>query len=141
MKKKITDKDRKVWEKFLSRKDKLPNKDLLSEDSFSYNSVTLDLHGYTLRDANIAIKNLINNSYNKGIKKMTIITGKGMRSKNYDDPFKSKKLSILKYSVPEFIKNDNDLMKRIKKINIEEIEDLNSGSFTIHLKVKNENKY
>ena len=67
----------------------------LSEDSFSYNSVTLDLHGYTLRDANIAIKDLINNSYNKGIKKMTIITGKGMRSKNYDDPFKSKKLSIL----------------------------------------------
>ena len=67
---------------------------------------------------------------------MTIITGKGMRSKNYDDPFKSEKLSILKYSVPEFIKNDNDLMKRIKKINIEEIEDLNSGSFTIHLKVK-----
>ena len=69
MKKKITDKDRKAWEKFLSKKDKLPNKDLLSEESFSYNSVTLDLHGYTLRDANIAIKNLIINSYNKGIKK------------------------------------------------------------------------
>ena len=136
MKKKISDKDRKDWEKFLSNKDKLPNKDLISENSFSYGSVTLDLHGYTLRDANIAIKNLINSSYNKGIKKVTIITGKGMRSKNYDNPFKSSKLSILKYSVPEFIKNDNDLMKRIKKINIEEIEDLNSGSFTIHLKVK-----
>ena len=136
MKKKISDKDRKDWEKFLSSKDKLPNKDLAGENNTYYRSITLDLHGYTLRDANIAIKNLINSSYNKGIKKVTIITGKGMRSKNYDNPFKSSKLSILKYSVPEFIKNDNDLMKRIKKINIEEIEDLNSGSFTIHLKVK-----
>ena len=136
MKKKISDKDRKDWEKFLSNKDKLPNKDLISENNTYYRSITLDLHGYTLRDANIAIKNLINSSYNKGIKKVTIITGKGMRSKNYDNPFKSSKLSILKYSVPEFIKNDNDLMKKIIKINIEEIKDLKSGSFTLYLKVK-----
>ena len=136
MKKKISDKDRKDWEKFLSSKDKLPNKDLAGENNTYYRSITLDLHGYTLRDANIAIKNLINSSYNKGIKKVTIITGKGMRSKNYDNPFKSSKLSILKYSVPEFIKNDNDLMKKIIKINIEEIKDLKSGSFTLYLKVK-----
>ena len=134
--KKISKKDKIVWEKFLRSNEKLYNKDVTNEIRYEDEIKTIDLHGYTLRDANIAIKNLINSSYNKGIKKVTIITGKGMRSKNYDDPFKSSKLSILKYSVPEFIKNDNDLMKKIMKINIEEIKDLKSGSFTLYLKVK-----
>ena len=97
---------------------------------------TIDLHGYTLRDANIAVKNLINNSYDNKVEKLKIITGKGMRSKSEQDPFKSSKLSILKYSVPEFIQNNRELMSKIKKLNINEVEDLNSGNFTIILKIK-----
>ena len=97
---------------------------------------TIDLHGYTLRDANIAVKNLINNSYDNKVEKLKIITGKGMRSKSEQDPFKSSKLSILKYSVPEFIQNNRELMSKIKKLNINEVEDLNRGNFTIILKIK-----
>ena len=134
--KKISEQDKKDWEEFLSNKDKLPNKDIDEKDKDNFNFTTLDLHGYTLRDANIAVKNLIIKSYNSNLKKIVIITGKGLRSKNYNDPYKSNKLSILKYSVPDFIKNDPGLIKLIKNINTNEIEDLNSGNFTIFLKTK-----
>ena len=94
------------------------------------------MHGYTLRDANIAVKNLIINSYNNKIDRLIIITGKGMRSKNEHDPYKSSKLSILKYSVPDYIQNDKELMDKIKKINFDDVESLNSGNFSITLKKK-----
>ena len=97
---------------------------------------TLDLHGYGLRDANIAVKNLIINSYNNGIKKLKIITGKGNRSNNIKDPYKSNKLGILKYSVPEFIQGEKELVDMIKKIDHDDIQNLNSGDFSIYLKVK-----
>ena len=128
--KKISEQDKKDWEEFLSNKDKLPNKDIDEKDKDNFNFTTLDLHGYTLRDANIAVKNLIIKSYNKKVNKIVVITGKGMRSKNQEDPYKSSKLSILKYSVPEFIQNDDELLNKIKKI------DLNSGDFIIYLKRK-----
>ena len=94
------------------------------------------MHGYTLSDANIAVKNLIINSYNNKIDRLIIITGKGMRSKNEHDPYKSSKLSILKYSVPDYIQNDKELMDKIKKINFDDVESLNSGNFSITLKKK-----
>ena len=97
---------------------------------------TLDLHGYGLRDANIAVKNLIINSYNNGIKKLKIITGKGNRSNNIKDPYKSNKLGILKYSVPEFIQGEKELVDMIKKIDHDNIQNLNSGDFSIYLKAK-----
>ena len=136
MKKKISEKDKTDWEEFLRSNEKLYNKDLANEIKYEDGIKTIDLHGYTLRDANIAVKNLIIKSYNKKINKIIIITGKGMRSKNQEDPYKSSKLSILKYSVPEFIQNDNDLSNMIKKIDLDKIEDLNSGDFTIYLKKK-----
>ena len=94
------------------------------------------MHGYTLRDANIAVKNLIINSYNSKVDRLIIITGKGMRSKNEHDPYKSSKLSILKYSVPDYIQNEKELMDKIKKINFDDVESLNSGYFSITLKKK-----
>ena len=99
----------------------------------------LDLHGYTIRDANLAVSNLILSSYNKGVKKLKIITGKGMRSNNLNDPYKSKDLSILKYAVPYFILEENKLMEMIEKIDMDQVENLNSGEFNIFLKKKHEN--
>ena len=136
MKKKITEKDKKDWDNFIKNNEKLHDKDFLGEKKFYKINKTIDLHGYTLRDANIAVKNLINNSYDNKVKKLKIITGKGMRSKSEQDPFKSRQLSILKYSVPEYIQNNRELMSKIKKLNINEVEDLNSGNFTIVLKIK-----
>ena len=136
MKKKISEKDKRDWKNFINNNDKLHNKDFLHEEKLHRINKKIDLHGYTLRDANIAIKNLINNSYNNGVEKLTIITGKGMRSKSEQDPFKSNKLSILKYSVPEYIQSSEELMSKIKKLNINEVEDLNSGNFSITLKIK-----
>ena len=136
MNKKISDKDKQDWENFIKSSDKVENKDLELEQIEEFNEKTLDLHGFNLRDANIAVGNLIVSSYNKGLKKVNIITEKGMRSKSYNDPHKSEKLSILKYSVPDYIRKQENLMNKIKKINNSEVEDLNSGSFTIYLKKK-----
>ena len=136
MKKKISNTDKKDWEDFINNNQKIPDKDTPYEKDINKTRKTLDLHGYTLRDANIAVKNLIINSYNSKVDRLIIITGKGMRSKNEHDPYKSSKLSILKYSVPDYIQNDKELMDKIKKINFDDVESLNSGNFSITLKKK-----
>ena len=136
MRKKISDKDKKDWENFINGSEKLEIKDIINSPENFKNAKTIDLHGYTLSDANYAIQELINRSYNLGIKKITVITGKGLRSKNYNDPYKSENLGILKYSVPEFIKKSFELMKKVKKITYVDIENRNKGSFSIYLKSK-----
>ena len=134
MKKKLSEKDRKDWEKFINNDEKIKDKDIELDNIKEIKSKTLDLHGYTLENANQLVKNFILNSYNQGIKELTIITGKGLRSKNIEDPYKSKDLSILKYSIPEFIKSDKEIMSKIFKINLIDIDSLNKGSFKIILK-------
>ena len=134
--KKISEKDKKDWEDFINNNQKIPNKDKIIEKDFNKASKKIDLHGYNLRDANIAVNNLINDAYNSGVEKLIIVTGKGMRSKNEQDPYRSNKLSILKYSVPHYIQHDKELMKRIKEIDLKEVENLNSGNFSITLKIK-----
>ena len=136
MNNKISDKDKKDWENFIKSNERFEDKDNKIYKKKQKNEETLDLHGYGLRDANIAVKNLIINSYNKGIKKLKIITGKGNRSNNIKDPYKSNKLGILKYSVPEFIQGEKELVDMIKKIDHDDIQNLNSGDFSIYLKVK-----
>ena len=101
MKKKLSDKDQRDWNKFVNEKSHLFDKDEVSSQKVNKKEISIDLHGYTLRDANIAVNNLIVKSYNQNIKKIEVITGKGMRSKVLENPYKSKDLSILKYSVPE----------------------------------------
>jgi DNA-nicking Smr family endonuclease len=77
---------------------------------------------------------LIKTSYTDGVKKLIIVTGKGLHSNNEKDPYVSKKLGILKYSVPEFIRNSKELMKLIYEIKDASVEDGGSGAFYIFLK-------
>jgi DNA-nicking Smr family endonuclease len=133
---KISDKDKQDWENFLSSDDKLPNKDLKKPKKKFAQSKNIDLHGCTLKEANTLIQKFINHSYNEGISKITVVTGKGLHSDVEKDPYVSKDLSILKYSVPEFIQNDTELMKKIIKIRDANIEDGGGGAFYIFLKKK-----
>ena len=132
----IPDKDKKDWENFLSNKEKLPNKDINFFEKKKQIIRTIDLHGYTLIQANKKIESIINKSYLEGVNKLIVITGKGIHSKNESDPFVSKDLSILKYSVPNFIKNNSDLMQKIIRIDFDSVNSSSKGSFDINLKSK-----
>ena len=132
----ISDKDKKDWENFISNKEPLPNKDLKIKKKIPLKIKSLDLHGYTLEQANIAIEDLIIKSYEEKINKLIIVTGKGTHSQNEKDPYVSKDLSILKYSVPEFISKNKNLMNIINDIQDAKIEDGGSGAFYIYLKKK-----
>jgi len=132
----ISDKDKKDWENFLSKDDTLPNKDPDLTKLKKLSPIVCDLHGYSLNDANNRVKDLINNSYEKGLRKLIIVTGKGLHSENEKDPYVSKDLGILRYSVPEFIRNDQELMKLINEVKEASIEDGGSGAFYIFLKKK-----
>tara|TARA_Y100000996_G_scaffold390240_1_gene351279 strand:+ start:404 stop:814 length:411 start_codon:yes stop_codon:yes gene_type:complete len=132
---KISDKDKRDWENFLSNNEKLSDKEEHKRKNFK-KTRTFDLHGYSLDDANKKINDLINNSFKKGLNKLIIITGKGLHSQNEKDPYVSKDLGILRYSVPEYIKNNFELMKMIREINDAEIKDGGAGAFYIYLKKK-----
>ena len=134
--KKITDKDKQDWDNFLSNDETMPDKDSDQREKLKRKNISFDLHGYSLDDANKKIEELINYSYNNGIRKLTIVTGKGIHSQNEKDPYVSKDLGILKYSVPEYIKNNNCLMNMINEIKDANIEDGGSGAFYILLKKK-----
>lgn len=135
MNKKITEKDKKDWQEFLDRKDSLEIKDeKIFKENFNILERSIDLHGCTLDEANEVITRFIKNSSKDKVIKIKVITGKGLRSKNLDNPYVSNNLGILKYSVPNYIKNNSNLMRLIKEIDFKQVEDLNSGSFLIFLK-------
>ena len=131
---KISNKDKKDWEKFLTGKEKLPNKDSKYQKKIPIKINSIDLHGYTLDFANKTIEEFINKSYTEKINKLIVVTGKGLHSQNKKDPYISKNLGILKYSVPEFISNNKNLMNIIYDIQDAKIEDGGSGAFYIFLK-------
>tara|TARA_B100000965_G_scaffold165477_1_gene137791 strand:- start:284 stop:703 length:420 start_codon:yes stop_codon:yes gene_type:complete len=132
---KISDKDKKDWEKFTKGNEKIENKDKeYSNKNKKFFEKTIDLHGYTLEDANKKIFEYIKNCYLNNIDKINIITGKGLRSKNIHDPYQSNDLSILKYSVPNYIKNNSELMDKILKIDFESVNSPSKGNFDIILK-------
>ena len=131
---KISDKDRKDWQKFLDSSDKLYNKDVHQVNNRIISERSIDLHGYTLEEANKKISEFIENCYVNKVKKINVITGKGMRSKNLDDPYQSKDLSILKHSVPEYIKNSPELMSKIINIDFDSVNSPSKGNFYIFLK-------
>ena len=132
--KKISDKNKKDWDNFLSNDEIMPDKDSDQKEKLKRKNMSFDLHGFSLDDANKKIEELINYSYNNGIRKLTIVTGKGIHSQNEKDPYVSKDLGILKYSVPEYIKNNNYLMNMINEIEDANIEDGGSGAVYILLK-------
>ena len=131
---KLSDKDKKDWQNFLDSSEKLHSKDLDQITKKRVSEKSIDLHGYTLEEANIEISKFIENCYINKVKKINVITGKGMRSKNLDDPYQSTDLSILKYSVPEYIKNDPELMNKIVRIDFDSINSPAKGNFDIFLK-------
>ena len=130
----ISEKDKNDWESFLSSDEKLPNKDHKTLSQKIYKTKSIDLHGYTLEGANKIIEKFILKSFDEKINKLIVVTGKGLHSQNEKDPYVSKDLSILKYSVPEFIENNKNLMNIINEIKDASIEDGGSGAFYIILK-------
>ena len=135
MKKKISDKDIKDWQDFINKSEKLEDKDKKSNlESNNNKEKTLDLHGCSLEKANRIAEEFIKTCFSKNIKKITFITGKGTRSKNKDNPYQSDTLGILKYSVPEYIKSNSNLMKLIQSINYDSINNSTKGSFELYLK-------
>ena len=130
----ISDKDKKDWHKFINSTEKLPNKDFKRQKNKNLKIRSIDLHGYTLDEANKTIENFINEAFSENINKLIIVTGKGLHSENEKDPYVSKDLGILKYSVPEFINNNASLMKMINEITDAKIEDGGGGAFYIFLK-------
>ena len=130
----ISKKDKKDWQTFISSNEKLPNKDLKLKQHSLIKTKSIDLHGYTLDEANKVINNFIKNCYEKKVNKIIVVTGKGLHSENEKNPYVSKYLSILKYSIPEYISNNKSLMNVINEIKDAKIEDGGSGAFYIFLK-------
>ena len=140
-KKNINNKDKQDWEIFLNTKDKIPNKDFVHKKNIRYEKIKrIDLHGYTIEEANKAIEQFIQKCFDESVTKIIVITGKGLRSKNVENPYLSKDLSILKYSVPEFIEKNKSLTQFIIETTDAKIEDGGSGAFYVYLKNKNKFK-
>jgi|TARA_B110000259_G_C13697467_1_gene274926 DNA-nicking Smr family endonuclease len=133
----ISDKDKEDWENFLKNKDKVPNKDFVNKRNIRHEKINkIDLHGYTIEEANMSVEQFIQKCFDESVTKIIVITGKGLRSKNVENPYLSKDLSILKYSVPEFIESNIGLRKMIIEITDAKIEDGGNGAFYIYLKNK-----
>ena len=137
MTKKIPDKDQKDWEDFLKSEEKIPDKEEGNKKfRNSYKSIEIDLHGYSLEHANEKIEEIIINAHERDVHKIIVVTGKGLHSENNKNPYVSKDLSILKHSVPEFIKKNKHLMSLIFEIKEAKVEDGGSGAFYLYLKKK-----
>ena len=137
--KKISEQDKKDWERFLDSNEKLKNKDNdidIRDIKKILKKKSIDLHGYTLENANKIVYDFINQCYLEGIESIEIITGKGTRSRNKEDPYLSTDLSILKFSVPNYIKNNSELMEKIKDLDMNSVNNINKGTFNITLKKK-----
>ena len=130
----ISDKDKKDWENFINSKEKIQSKDIKFKKKKTFKTRSIDLHGYTLDEANKTVENFINKSFSENVNKLIVVTGKGLHSNNEKDPYVSKDLGILKYSVPEFITNNLALMNKINEIKDAKIEDGGEGAFYIYLK-------
>ncbi len=137
----ISNKDKKDWDKFINSNEKLPDKDFRNIEKKNKKTRSIDLHGFTLDEANKTIENFINKAFSENISKLIIVTGKGLHSENEKDPYVSKDLGILKYSVPEFISNNASLMSMINEITDAKIEDGGAGAFYIYLKKNLQNKF
>ena len=137
----ISNKDKKDWDKFISSNEKLSDKDFRNIEKKNKKTRSIDLHGFTLDEANKTIENFINKAFSENINKLIIVTGKGLHSENEKDPYVSKDLGILKYSVPEFISNNASLMSMINEITDAKNEDGGAGAFYIYLKKNLQNKF
>ena len=135
-KNKTTSKDIEDWSAFTKQMGTINAK----EDDFLEVNIgikklrKLDLHGFSLSEANQEVEKFITESYKKDCKKLLIVTGKGLRSKSYDNPYLSEKLSVLRNSVPDFIVNNQNIMSKVVKISKAELKDGGEGAFYVYLK-------
>jgi len=137
----ISDKDKKDWENFLKNDEKIPDKDFINKKNIRKEKIRkIDLHGYTLEEANKLVEQFFKKCFDDSVTKIIVITGKGLRSKSISNPYLSKDLSTLKYSVPEFIESNKSLKKIIIEITDAKIEDGGGGAFYVFLKNKNKTK-
>ena len=138
MKKKypVTSKDKKDWIAFTKRLESVSDKDLdfVKQNTTVHKIRKLDLHGLSLNEANKIVKKFVIQSFEEGYRKLLIITGKGLRSKIHKNPYLSEQMSVLKHSVPEFIKNDEDLLEKISSISTADLKDGGEGAFYIFLR-------
>jgi len=133
----ISNKNKQDWENFLKNKEKIPNKDFINKKNIRDEKIKkIDLHGYTIEEANNAVEQFIQKCFDESVTKIIVITGKGLRSKNVENPYLSKDLSILKYSVPEFIESNTSLTNIIIQTTDAKVEDGGSGAFYVYLKNK-----
>tara|TARA_Y100000590_G_scaffold463245_1_gene629546 strand:+ start:3528 stop:3947 length:420 start_codon:yes stop_codon:yes gene_type:complete len=132
----VTSKDKKDWLTFAKNMENVKVK----EADFSKNNENLnkfpkiDLHGFSLNQANKMVKEFIIKSFYEGHKKILVITGKGTRSKSEENPYISSKLSMLKHSIPDYIKNNDDLMSKISSISNATLAHGGEGAIYIFLK-------
>ncbi len=134
-KKTVTNKDQKDWSTFIQNPKDIYDKEVNMEKITNVNKLKkIDLHGASLDDANKMVKNFIITSYNQGYKKLLVITGKGLRSNVYNNPYISGKTSILKNSVPDFVSKDSELSNIVKKITKAHLKDGGDGAIYIFLK-------
>ena len=136
MKKKeeISNSDLKTWEEYTKNPKDIFDKDISRNKDLKKKRFRFDLHGYTLLEANQKVKNIINECYEKNYEEILLITGKGLHSNTEKDAYVSKNLSKLKYSIPEYIKSENELKKKIIKIDKAEIKDGGDGALILRLK-------
>ena len=138
MKKKyvVSSKDKKDWIDFTKQISNIsPKKADFLQNNTEINKVRkLDLHGFSLSESNKIVKKFVVESFDQGYKKLLIVTGKGLRSKSYDNPYISEKFSVLRYAVPEYINNDESLNNKVRKISIADIKNGGEGAIYIFLK-------
>ena len=132
----VATKDRNDWISFTKKMGSITVKEVDSvQQNLKINKVAkLDLHGFSLSEANKEVKKFIIESFQDGYKKLLIITGKGLKSKSHNNPYLSEKLNVLKYSVPEYITNNENLINKISKISKASLKDGGEGAIYIFLK-------
>jgi DNA-nicking Smr family endonuclease len=132
----VSSKDKKDWIDFTKQISNISLKeaDFLQNNTEINKVRKLDLHGFSLSESNKIVKKFVVESFDQGYKKLLIVTGKGLRSKSYDNPYISEKFSVLRYAVPEFINNDESLNNKVRKISIADIKNGGEGAIYIFLK-------
>ena len=135
-KKDLSKKDRETWETYIKNPSDIYDKDKNNQNNPNTKvRFRFDLHGHTLDDANQIVRDVIFSCVKNRYKEILFITGKGLHSTSDNDAYVSKDFSKLKYSVPDFIKSDEDLNKFV--ISISDADNKDGGEGAILIKLKN----
>ena len=135
-KKELSKKDKNTWENYIKNPSNIYDKDKdFSNNSIRKTRFKFDLHGFTLDEANIKVKEIILYCVKNKYREILLVTGKGIHSTNDKDIYVSKDLGKLKFSVPEFINNDEELKNYI--ISIDDANFRDGGEGAIVIKIRN----